>query len=120
MSSVSQLAEVLEQVLNEEACHLARETGFIERERNFDGADFAHSLIFGWLQDPQISLDGLIPRPGTPRGRSERIGLISALHQRMCHVLPTPSGAALSPADTSGGSGGLCLVAALWGGDRGG
>jgi hypothetical protein len=60
MSSVSQLAEVLEQVLNEEACHLARETGFIERERTFDGADFAQSLIFGWLQEPEIRLEGLI------------------------------------------------------------
>lgn len=25
-----------------------------------DGADFAQSLIFGWLQEPQISLDGII------------------------------------------------------------
>lgn len=60
MSSVSQVAEVIEQILNEEACDLARETGFIKRERTFDGADFAQSLIFGWVQEPQISLDGLI------------------------------------------------------------
>lgn len=60
MSSVSQIAEALQQVLNEEARQLARETGFIERERKFDGADFAQSLIFGWWQEPVISLDGLI------------------------------------------------------------
>lgn len=45
MSSVSQLAEVLQQVLNVEADELAREVHFIERERNFTGSDFAQSLI---------------------------------------------------------------------------
>jgi hypothetical protein len=59
MSSVSQLAEILEETLEVQACKLARETGFIKRERAFDGADFAQSLIFGWLQVPQETLDGL-------------------------------------------------------------
>jgi hypothetical protein len=60
MSSVSQVAVAFQQILTVEAAALARETGFIERERKFDGADFAQSLIFGWLQEPHISLDGLI------------------------------------------------------------
>ena len=60
MSSVSQIAEVLQHVLNEEARQLARETGVVERERKIDGADVAQSLIFGWWQEPVISLDGLI------------------------------------------------------------
>ena len=59
MSSVSQLAEVLEHILNEEASQLAREIGFIQRERAFSGADWAQTLIFGWLEEPEISLDGL-------------------------------------------------------------
>lgn len=42
------MSEVLQQVFNEEACDLARETGFIKRERTFDGADFAQSMIFAW------------------------------------------------------------------------
>jgi hypothetical protein len=80
MSSVSQVA----QVLNVEVYQLARETGFIERERKFDGADFAHSLIFGWLQEPQISLDGLIQVLGrrevdlTSSGLSQRFTQASA------------------------------------------
>jgi hypothetical protein len=38
--------------VEEEAVRLAKETGFIERERAFNGADFAQALILGWLQRP--------------------------------------------------------------------
>jgi len=85
MSSVSQIAEVLQQVLDVQACQLARETGFIERERNFSGADFAQSLIFGWLQEPQIRLDGLIQ----VLGRREVKLTSSGLSQRFTQACAT-------------------------------
>src|SRR5437868_14256316 len=59
MSNVAQIESALKQILEEEAPQLTQETGFIERERNLSGADFAQTLVFGWLQDPQITLDGL-------------------------------------------------------------
>lgn len=59
MISVTQFAETLRQILEEEANQLAKETGFIQRERNITGADFAQTLIFGWLEEPEITLDGL-------------------------------------------------------------
>jgi len=59
MSSITEVSEVLTEVLNETANRLARETGLIKRVRNLNGADFAQSLIFGWLQDPDSSLEGL-------------------------------------------------------------
>ena len=37
---------------------LAKETGFIERERAFNGADFAQALILGWLQRADERLSG--------------------------------------------------------------
>lgn len=37
MTSVPQQAEALQQILEEEAIRLAKETGFIERERAFNG-----------------------------------------------------------------------------------
>jgi hypothetical protein len=58
--SVSQQAEALERILEEEAVRLARETGFIERERAFNGADFAQTLILGWLQKPDERVEGLV------------------------------------------------------------
>ena len=59
MSSVTQISEALTSILEEQACQLARETGFIKRERAFTGADFAQSLLFGWLQTPAETIDGL-------------------------------------------------------------
>src|SRR5437762_12296791 len=58
MSSVPQQAETLQRILEEEARQLAKETGFIERERAFNGADFAQALILGWLQQPDERLEG--------------------------------------------------------------
>src|SRR6266849_7343363 len=59
MSSVPHCAETVQRILEEEAEQLARQTGFIERERVLSGADFVQSLILGWLQEPEITLDGL-------------------------------------------------------------
>jgi hypothetical protein len=59
MSSVTQMADTLQQIIGEEVEQVAREVGFIQRERVLSGADFVQSLIFGWLQEPEISLDGL-------------------------------------------------------------
>lgn len=58
ISSVPQQVETLQRNLEEEARHLARETGFIERERAFNGADFAQAMILGWFQHPDERLEG--------------------------------------------------------------
>jgi len=39
---------------------LARETGFIQRERAFSGADFAQALILGWLQRSDERVEGFV------------------------------------------------------------
>ena len=59
MESVSQIAEALQRIMNEQADVLAKETKFIQREREIKGSDFAQALIFGWLQDPEVTVDGL-------------------------------------------------------------
>jgi hypothetical protein len=85
MTSVTQVSETLRQILEEEANTLAKATGFMQRERAFSGADFAHTLIFGWLAEPAISLDGLTQ----VAGRREVELTASGLHQRF-----TPAAAA--------------------------
>lgn len=60
MTSVPQQSEVLQQILEEEAMRLAKETGFIQRERKFNGADFAQALILGWLQQPEERVEGFV------------------------------------------------------------
>lgn len=73
--SVSQLAQALERILEEQACQLAKEPGFIQRERAFSGADFAQTLIFGWLQTPQETLSGLVQIAGRRQVQISESGL---------------------------------------------
>jgi len=59
MTTVSQIAQTLQTILNERANVVARETGFIQRCRQIDGAAFAQAEIFGHWQDPQTTVEGL-------------------------------------------------------------
>lgn len=81
MSSVSQMAEVLQELLEGRARQLARETGLIQRQRNFDGADLAQSLIFGWLQEPAITLEGLCQVLGRRQVKLSASGLAQRFSQ---------------------------------------
>jgi hypothetical protein len=60
MDMIAQITPILEEELNEQADRLGKETGFIQREREITGADFVQDLIFGWWEDPLITLDGLV------------------------------------------------------------
>ena len=57
MMSVSQVEHCLKHILEERANTLARETGCIERQRKFSGADLLQTLVFGWLSHPNASLE---------------------------------------------------------------
>ena len=46
MTSITHLTETLRQMLEEEATQLAKETGFIQRERNLTGADASPTAHF--------------------------------------------------------------------------
>jgi hypothetical protein len=59
MSSVAYVEQQLQSILEERANELARETGCIKRERKFSGADLVQTLVFGWQQHPDASLEQL-------------------------------------------------------------
>jgi Transposase DDE domain len=59
MISVTQMEEILRECLETNANSKARETGFIQRERNFNGADFVQMMAFGHLAHPKSTLDQL-------------------------------------------------------------
>lgn len=59
MMNVSQVEHSLKHILEERANTLARETGCIERQRKFRGADLLQTLVFGWLSHPDASLEQL-------------------------------------------------------------
>lgn len=59
MNPVFQVATALQSVFTTTAKELASSTGVILRERKFDGASLAQTFVFGWLSNPQATLDEL-------------------------------------------------------------
>jgi len=72
MKTVTQVSKAMQAVLIEKPNQLARETGFMDRERVLTGTSFVTGLMSGWQADPQASLEGLsqaIGNAGTPISR---------------------------------------------------
>lgn len=72
MKTVTQVSKAMQEVLIEKPNQLARETGFMDRERVLTGASFVTGLMSGWQANPQASLEGLsqaIGNAGTPISR---------------------------------------------------
>ena len=65
MVNVAQVEQSLKHILEERANVLARETGCIERQRKFSGADLLQTLVFGWLSHPDASLETLTSMAAT-------------------------------------------------------
>lgn len=59
MTTVPQLCQTLQTVLGPMAERMGRESGFVQRRSKMNGAMFVQTLVFGWLADPQASLDTL-------------------------------------------------------------
>lgn len=53
------MSETLQKILTEEANRAAQQTSFIQREREFTGAGFVQTLVFGWLGEPKATLEQL-------------------------------------------------------------
>ena len=76
--NVNELAACLQKKMGETADRLARETGFIKRQRKVSGANFVQTLIFGWLGNAEASLTALA---GAGHVRNFKISA-QGLHQR--------------------------------------
>src|SRR2546421_8585023 len=59
ISSARSLEDTLSYVLEERATVVARETGCVQRQVKFTGATLLQTVIFGWLQHPDASLESL-------------------------------------------------------------
>lgn len=59
MPIVTEIAEAMQAVLTERANELARETGFIKRQRQMTGSGFVQALVFGWLAEGEARLETL-------------------------------------------------------------
>ena len=78
MWTVTQVSSTLQQVVTTTANQLARETGFVQRASKLTGAAFVQTLLFGWLNNPQATLQQLAQMAGTvgvsisPQGLEQR------------------------------------------------
>jgi hypothetical protein len=59
MESIDELMAIFTSLFTEVAEALARETGVIQRQRQFSGANLVQTLIFGWLEHPAATLSQL-------------------------------------------------------------
>ncbi len=57
MTTVPQLAEVMQTLLTTTAETTARATGFVQRRSKMGGAAFAQALVFAWLANPQATVE---------------------------------------------------------------
>jgi len=65
MTTIPQLAEVLQELLSSIADRIARETGFVQRESKLSGALFTQTLVFGWLANADATLEELAQTAAT-------------------------------------------------------
>jgi len=56
----SKVASVLQFILNDRADELGKESGFIIRQRKLTGSNFIKTLLFGWLQKTDPSVEALV------------------------------------------------------------
>ena len=59
MTSIKQVSQTMQRILCEQADQVARETGFVQRESKMGGAEFVQTLVFGWMSNPQATLEEL-------------------------------------------------------------
>lgn len=59
MDILSQVAKGMQVILTKTADTLGRETGFIKRQRKLSGSSFVQALAFGWLSNPDSTLEEL-------------------------------------------------------------
>ncbi len=59
MTTVADLTQALQTLFTTTADRLARRTGFVQRTSKLTGAAFVQALVFGWLANPQASVEAL-------------------------------------------------------------
>ena len=65
MASITQVATAMQNILTEYAQKVERETGFVERASKMGGAEFVQTLSFGWLSNPEATLEELAQAAAT-------------------------------------------------------
>lgn len=95
MTTLTELATTLQTLLTTTADQVARATGFVRRASPLTGARWVQTVVFGWLADPQASLEALaqtaalVGAPVSAQALDQRWGPAAAacLQQVLGHAL---------------------------------
>ena len=78
MNILSQVTKAMQDVLTESADTIARCTGFVKRLRKLSGRVFVQTLVLGWLNNPDSTVEELTQTAATlgisisPQGLDKR------------------------------------------------
>jgi Transposase DDE domain len=84
VSSLAQVAQAIQTVLTDVPEDVARSTGFLKRRSKLAPARFVQTLVLGWWQHPEATLDQLsqmaaaLGSPISPQGLDQRFGAAAA------------------------------------------
>lgn len=84
MVTIAQLGQTLRTLFTSTAEAVGRSSGFVQRRSKLDGAALAQTLVFGFLADPQATLEELaqtaaaVGVPISPQGLDQRCGEAAA------------------------------------------
>ena len=84
MNTVPQVAKSMDTVMNATSDAAGRRSGFVRRRSKLTGARFVQTLVFGWLKNPQASLEELTQTTAalgvrlSPQGLDQRFGPAAA------------------------------------------
>jgi hypothetical protein len=78
--AIAEVTAALADVFSCVACRAARQSGFVQRQSKLTGEAFVQTLTFGWLQNPNATLEELTQAAAcvgvriTPQGLEQRFG----------------------------------------------
>ncbi|MCB9445514.1 MAG: hypothetical protein H6669_14905 [Ardenticatenaceae bacterium] len=78
MTIITRISQAMQHVLTHTATEAAQKTGFTQRQVKVTGANFCQTLVFGWLQEPEATLESLcqtgvtVGLEITPQGLDQR------------------------------------------------
>lgn len=84
MRIITRISRAMQNVLTHAATKAAKETGFIQRQVKVTGANFCQTLVLGWLQNPEATLEELcqmgvaVGLEITPQGLEQRFTKVAS------------------------------------------
>jgi hypothetical protein len=78
VTTITQVASAMQTLLTKTADQVARDCGFVKRERKLNGSGFAQALALGWMSNPSNAWEQI----AAAAGQAGQGVTVQALHQR--------------------------------------